>query len=126
LMMPQYAAASLVLENQTLAHPDSIHSLPVSANQEDHNANALTAARHARQVVENVTRILAIEAYTAVRALDLRMRQDSKTHLGTGTQVIHAAIRKIIPYHAGDIWWGPELDAMTELWSRDDVFTDKQ
>lgn len=126
LMMPQYAAASLVLENQTLAHPDSIHSLPASANQEDHNANALTAARHARQVVENVTRILAIEAYTAARALDLRMRQDPKSRLGVGTRVIHASIRKAIPYQAGDIWWGPELDAMTDLWSRDDVFTDKQ
>lgn len=125
LMMPQYAAASLVLENQTLAHPDSIHSLPASANQEDHNANAMTAARHARQVVENVTRILAIEAYTAVRAVDLRMRQDPGKHLGTGTQLIHASIRNIIPYHAGDIWWGPELDAMTELWSGDDIFTDK-
>ncbi len=46
LMMPQYTAASLVLENQTLATPDSVHSLPTSAEQEDHNANAMTAARH--------------------------------------------------------------------------------
>jgi histidine ammonia-lyase len=30
LMMPQYTAASLVLENQTLAGPDSVHSLPRS------------------------------------------------------------------------------------------------
>ncbi len=125
LMMPQYAAASLVLENQTLANPDSIHSLPASANQEDHNANAMTAARHARQVVENVTRILAIEAYTAARALDLRMRQDPKGRLGAGTRLMHAAIRKAIPYQAGDAWWGPELDAITGLLSSDDVVTDK-
>jgi histidine ammonia-lyase len=39
LMMPQYTAASLVLENQTLAHPDSVHSLPtIWCEQEDHNA----------------------------------------------------------------------------------------
>ncbi|HLB48552.1 MAG TPA: aromatic amino acid lyase, partial [Anaerolineales bacterium] len=49
LMMPHYTAVSLALENQTLAHPDSVHSLPTSAGQEDHNANSLTAARHARQ-----------------------------------------------------------------------------
>jgi histidine ammonia-lyase len=126
LMMPQYAAASLVLENQTLAHPDSTHSLPASANQEDHNANAMTAARHARQVVENVNRILSIEAYTAVRALDLRLRDDRGARLGTGTGAIHAQIRKVIPYHAGDIWWGPELDVMAELFSSDDLFSDKQ
>jgi len=124
LMMPQYAAASLVLENQTLAHPDSVHSLPSSANQEDHNANAMTAARHARQVVENVTRILAIEAYTAARALDLRCRQDVKVRLGAGTKIIHACIRASIPFQPGDKWWGPELDVMTELIKRDDVFTD--
>jgi histidine ammonia-lyase len=122
LMMPQYAAASLVLENQTLAHPDSVHSLPASANQEDHNANAMTAARHACQVVENVTRILAIEAYTASRALDLRCRQEKKARPGIGTRSIHARIRELIPYQADDIWWGPELDAMTEIIKRDDVF----
>jgi histidine ammonia-lyase len=124
LMMPQYAAASLVLENQTLAHPDSVHSLPSSANQEDHNANAMTAARHARQVVENVTRILAIEAYTAARAIDLRCRQDRKARLGAGTRLIHGRIREVIPYRAGDIWWGPELDRMTELIKKD-AFPDK-
>jgi histidine ammonia-lyase len=125
LMMPQYAAASLVLENQTLAHPDSVHSLPSSANQEDHNANSMTAARHARQVIENVTRILAIEAYTAARALDLRCRQNVNTRLGAGTRLIHARIREAIPFRAGDIWWGPELDTMAELIKRDDIFPDK-
>jgi len=119
LMMPQYAAASLVLENQTLAHPDSVHSLPASANQEDHNANAMTAARHARQVVENVTRILAIEAYTAARAIDLRCRQEPKARLGAGTRSIHTRIRETIPFRPGDVWWGPELDAMTNLIKRE-------
>ena len=126
LMMPQYAAASLVLENQTLAHPDSIHSLPASANQEDHNANAMTAARHARQVVENVTRILAIEAYTAAKGIWICDFVRIRKHAWAWERgsSMHR-IRKIIPYHAGDIWWGPELDAMTDLWSKDDVFTDK-
>jgi histidine ammonia-lyase len=122
LMMPQYAAASLVLENQTLSHPDSVHSLPVSANQEDHNANAMTAARHARQVIGNVGRILAIEAYAAARALDLRIRQNDKTRLGTGTGVIYNRIRKRIPYNGEDTWWGPEIDRMTEMLMTDVFF----
>ncbi|MEX1247645.1 MAG: aromatic amino acid lyase, partial [Anaerolineales bacterium] len=50
MMLLQYVAASLVLENQTLASPDSVRSLPTSAGKEDHNANAMTAARHAWQV----------------------------------------------------------------------------
>jgi len=60
MMMPQYTAASLVLENQTLANPDSVHSLPTSAEQEDHNANSMTAARHTRQIIENTAHILAL------------------------------------------------------------------
>ncbi len=36
LMMVQYTAAALVSDNKTLAHPDSVDSIPSCANQEDH------------------------------------------------------------------------------------------
>jgi histidine ammonia-lyase len=58
LMMLQYTAASLVLENQSLASPDAILSLPTSANQEDHNANSMNAARHARIILGNLLHIM--------------------------------------------------------------------
>ena len=61
LMMPQYTAASLVLENQTLATPDSVHSLPTSGEQEDHNANSLTASVHASRIIQNTIRVEVIE-----------------------------------------------------------------
>lgn len=109
LMMPQYTAASLVLENQTLATPDSVHSLPTSGEQEDHNANAWTAARHARQIVENTTQVLAIELYTAARALDLRLRQMPEAHPGRGTTAVYQKVRAAVPYQPGDAWWGPEI-----------------
>lgn len=115
LMMPQYTAASLVLENQTLAHPDSVHSLPTSGEQEDHNANAMTASRHARQIIENATHVLAIELYTACRALDLRMRQIPEARLGKGTSKAYEIIRSAVPYRAGDTWWGPEVNKVREL-----------
>jgi histidine ammonia-lyase len=115
LMMPQYTAASLVLENQTLAHPDSVHSLPTSAEQEDHNANSMTAARHARQVLQNASHVLAIELYTAARALDLRKRLIPDARLGRMTQVAYDRLRKRVPYTAGDTWWGPEIEAVRIL-----------
>lgn len=118
LMMPQYTAASLVLENQTLAASDSIHSLPTSGDQEDHVANSMTAARHARQIIENVRRILAIELYTAARALDLRLRSMPEKALGEGTQVTYSYLRSHIPYKPGDTWWGPEIDAVEEMIAR--------
>ncbi len=115
LMMPQYTAASLVLENQTLAHPDSVHSLPTSGEQEDHNANATTAARHARQIVLNTAHVIAIELYTAARALDLRLRQYPDARLGKGTQEAYRLLREYVPYQAGDAWWGPEIEKVRIL-----------
>ena len=80
MMMPQYTAASLVLENQHLSTPDSIHSLPTSGGKEDHNANSLTAARHAFEIANNTAHILAVELYTAIRAIDIRL--ESAPHTG--------------------------------------------
>lgn len=115
LMMPQYTAASLVLENQTLATPDSVHSLPTSAEQEDHNANAMTAARHTHEIVANTAYVLAIELYTAARALDLRIRQDPNVTLGEGTGQAYRTIREAIAYQPGDAWWGPEIEQVKKM-----------
>ncbi|MEA3327633.1 MAG: histidine ammonia-lyase [Chloroflexota bacterium] len=119
LMMPQYTAASLVLENQTLASPDSVRSLPTSAEQEDHNANSMTAARHARDIIKNTTHVLAIEVYTAARALDLRLRKNPKAVFGEGTEKAYRAVREIVPYQPGDAWWGPEIEKVRNLIIRD-------
>jgi len=115
MMMPQYTAASLVLENQTLAHPDSVHSLPTSAEQEDHNANSMTAARHARSVLENTRHVLAIELYCAARALDIRLRQMPDAHMGPGASLAHRLVRQQVAYQPGDAWWGPEIEAVRKL-----------
>ena len=73
MMVYQYTAAALVSENKVLAHPASADSIPTSANQEDHVSMGSIAARHARQVLEHVERILSIELVVAAQALDLRL-----------------------------------------------------
>ncbi|MBE0697236.1 MAG: histidine ammonia-lyase [Anaerolineaceae bacterium] len=115
LMMPQYTAVALVLENQTLAGPDSVRSLPTSAEQEDHNANSMTAARHARQILENTAHVLAIELFTAARAVDLRLREKVDYRLGAGTQRVYQRLRDEVPYQPGDAWWGPEIQRVHAL-----------
>jgi histidine ammonia-lyase len=72
MMMLQYTAAALASENKVLVHPASADSIPTSANQEDHVSMGATAARHARDVLDNVERILAIELLVGAQALDLR------------------------------------------------------
>ncbi len=118
LMLVQYTAASLVLENQTLSSPDSVRSLPTSGEQEDHNANAMNAARHTRRVVANTGHVLAAEAYTAARALDLRLRTTPEARLGRGVTIAWQRIRERVPYQAGDALWGPEIEQVKALVTR--------
>ena len=115
LMMLQYSAASLVLENQALAFPASVLSLPTSADQEDHNANATTAARHLRRTIENLERIVAIELLTAAQALDLRLRQEPARRPGDGGQTIHERIRERVPMAEADSILTSHVEALTEL-----------
>ncbi len=115
LMMPQYTAAALALENQTLATPDSLRSLPTSANQEDHNANAATAGRHLRRIVENTQRIIAIEWLTAAQSADLRLRARPAAQLGRGTAAALAAIRAAVPFIERDQLYGQFIEALTAM-----------
>ncbi len=114
LMMPHYTATSLALENQTLATPDSIRSLPTSAGQEDHNANAMTAARHAFEIVENLRQILSIELYTAVRAIDIRSKISSG-RLGSGTGKIYDHLKQKIRYFPEDTLWEKEIRIINQM-----------
>ncbi len=70
MMVPQYVAASIVSENKVLVHPASADSIPTSAGQEDHNSMGMTSAWKARSIVENVSRVLAIEMLAAAQGLD--------------------------------------------------------
>ncbi|WP_042356993.1 histidine ammonia-lyase [Bacillus rubiinfantis] len=71
-MIMQYAAAALVSENKTLAHPASVDSIPSSANQEDHVSMGTIASRHAYQIIQNARRVLAIEMICAMQAVEYR------------------------------------------------------
>jgi histidine ammonia-lyase len=71
-MIMQYTAASLASECKSLAHPASVDTIPTSADQEDHVSMSTTAARKAREIVNNVSYILAIEYLGACQALEFR------------------------------------------------------
>lgn len=76
-MIVQYCAAALVSENKILAHPACVDSIPSSANQEDHVSMGTISARTARDIADNVRRVLAMEILCACQAIDLRSRSDA-------------------------------------------------
>jgi histidine ammonia-lyase len=83
-MIVQYSAAALVSENKILAHPASVDSIPSSANQEDHVSMGTIAARKAKEIMENVRRVLATEILCACQGIDLRGNKG----LGAGTKIV--------------------------------------
>ena len=100
-MIAQYAAAALVSENKVLAHPASVDSIPSSANQEDHVSMGTIAARKARDIHYNASRVLVIELISACQAIDMdKSREDKK--LGKGTAAAYDVIRAALPYIAED------------------------
>jgi histidine ammonia-lyase len=116
-MIAQYTAAALVSECKTLAHPDSVDSIPSSANKEDHVSMSLNAARHAREIVDNVEAVIAIEFLCAAQAIDLQAAKEGATPgmvsqvspwLGTGTRVIYELVRRV-PYLERDRVLYPDI-----------------
>ncbi len=71
-MIPQYTAASIVSQNKQLCTPSSVDSIPSSNEQEDHVSMGANGATRLLRVAENLERILAIELFTAVQALEFR------------------------------------------------------
>jgi len=113
LMMPQYTAAALVSDNKTLAHPDSVDSIPSSANQEDHVSMGANAARHALEILENVRLVLAVELLTAAQAIDLR--PEGPARLGRGTAAAHRYVRQAVSFLDHDRPLSPDIEALARL-----------
>jgi len=93
-MIPQYTAAALVSAAKTLAHPDSVDSIPSSANQEDHVSMSMNAGLHARQVLAHVETVVAIELVAAAQALTLRRDQGRP---GRGVAAAYERLRATVP-----------------------------
>ncbi|AKU90505.1 histidine ammonia-lyase [Vulgatibacter incomptus] len=97
-MIAQVTAAALVAESRVLCHPACVDSIPSSAGREDHVSMGMGAALKARQVVEHVRSVLAIELLASAQALDMR----KGLRPGVGVAAAHEVIRSEIPHMDND------------------------
>jgi histidine ammonia-lyase len=111
LMLAQYSAAALVADCRRLAVPASVDSIPTSAMQEDHVSMGWAAARKLRQVIDNLTRVVAIELITAARAVELRQPLQP----APATAEVIAGLRQLVPGVGPDRYLAPEIDHATDL-----------
>lgn len=108
-MMAQVTASALASECKTLSFPASVDSIPTSAGKEDHVSMGPIAALKLGAVVDNVARVLAIEAAVAARALDLR--EPSTT---PRLQAVYEVIRQYVAPFSGDRSMTEELEALAQ------------
>ena len=112
LMIAQYTQAALVSENKILAHPASVDSISVSADQEDHVSMGTIAARKARSIVDNVATVVAIELLAAYQAVDILGGEDK---LGLATGKLFAQLRTCVPPMNGDRMFIEDVNAVRAL-----------
>lgn len=110
-MIVQYSAAALVSENKILAHPASVDSIPSSANQEDHVSMGTIASRKAREILDNVRKVLSMEILAACQGIDLRGNKG----LGKGTNIAYNIIREKIGYLDKDKPMYEEINKCEEI-----------
>lgn len=114
-MLLQYTAAALSSENKTLSHPASTDSIPSSGNVEDHVSMGPNAALHCREILKNLSTIVAIELFCAAQALDFRLQKQPEARMGEITREAYAFIRAEVPFIAQDSLLHPHLEKILML-----------
>lgn len=93
LMLSQYTADSLLVEQRILSAPASIQSIPAAADQEDFVSMGMNTAIKNIQILENGYGVIGIELMAAAQALDLRDHD-----FGRGVRRAREVIRRHVKF----------------------------
>jgi histidine ammonia-lyase len=93
MMLSQYTADHLIVEQRILSTPASIQSIPAAADQEDFVSMGMNTAIKNGQILDNAFGVLGIEFMAAAQALDFR-----EFTPGKGSQKARAVIRKYVEH----------------------------
>jgi len=110
LMLSQYTADHLIVEQRILSAPASIQSIPAAADQEDFVSMGMNTALKNGQILDNAWGVLGIEFMAAAQALDFR-----EFTPGKGTQKAREVIRKYVDHLEVDRPLYPDHNAMKAL-----------
>jgi histidine ammonia-lyase len=110
LMLSQYTADALIVEQRILSNPASVQSIPAAADQEDFVSMGMNTAIKNFQILDCAYGILGIEFMAAAQALDFR---DYK--FGKGVTKAKEVIRKHVKFLDEDRPLYPDHTKMKEL-----------
>jgi histidine ammonia-lyase len=91
LMLSQYTADMLIVNQRLLSAPASVQSIPAAADQEDFVSMGWNTAMKTQQILDDAYGVLAIEMIAAAQALDFR-----EFTPGRGTTAAHRAVRAVV------------------------------
>jgi histidine ammonia-lyase len=110
MMLSQYTADSLIVEQRILSTPASIGSIPAAADQEDFVSMGMNTAIKNGQIMDNACGVLGIEFMAAAQALDFR-----EFTSGGGVNAARQVIRKYVAHLDEDRPLYPDHTKMKEL-----------
>ncbi len=110
LMLSQYTADHLIVEQRILSAPASIQSIPAAADQEDFVSMGMNTAIKNAQILDNAYGVLGIEFMAAAQALDFRQFTP-----GRGTQKAREVIRRHVAHLDVDRPLFPDHNTMKAL-----------
>jgi histidine ammonia-lyase len=110
LMLSQYTADTLIVEQRMLSAPASIQSIPAAADQEDFVSMGMNTAIKNGQILDNACGVLGIEFMGAAQALDFRDFTP-----GRGVQAAHQVVRRHVTHLEEDRPLYPDHNRMKAL-----------
>jgi histidine ammonia-lyase len=110
LMLSQYTADHLIVEQRILSAPASVQSIPAAADQEDFVSMGMNTAIKNAQILDNAYGVLGIELMAAAQALDFRNFTP-----GRGTAKARGVIRRHVRHLDVDRPLFPDHNVMKEL-----------
>src|SRR3989337_2528963 len=93
MMLSQYTADMLIVEQRILSAPASIQSIPAAADQEDFVSMGMNTAIKNGQILDNAYGVLGIEFMGAAQALDFR-----EFTPGKGVLAAREVVRKYVAH----------------------------
>jgi histidine ammonia-lyase len=115
MMLSQYTADMLIVEQRILSMPASVQSIPAAADQEDFVSMGMNTAIKNAQIIDNSYGILGIEFMAAAQALDFRMQEEGGFTPGRGVQTAHKVIREYVEHLDEDRPLYPDHTMMKSL-----------
>jgi len=110
LMLSQYTADTLIVEQRLLSAPASIQSIPAAADQEDFVSMGMNTALKNLQILDNACGVVGIEFMAAAQGLDFRSFQP-----GLGVETARRVIRRHVAHLEEDRPLYPDHNAMKAL-----------